>query len=51
MDGSSLKPIPIDQLVSLVGMEVGHSPWRQVTQEPDMVAATIRRTIEALQAA
>ena len=25
--------------------------WRQVTQEPDMVAATIRRTIEALQAA
>ena len=32
MDGSSLKPIPIDQLVSLVGMEVGLSPWRQVTQ-------------------
>lgn len=25
--------------------------WRQVTDEPDMVAATIRRTLEALQAA
>jgi very-short-patch-repair endonuclease len=25
--------------------------WRQVTEEPEMVAATIRRTIEALQAA
>ena len=25
--------------------------WRQVTREPDMVAAAIRRTLEALQAA
>ena len=33
------------------GWHVLRFTWRQVTREPDMVAATIRRTIEALEAA
>lgn len=33
------------------GWHVLRFTWRQVTEEPEMVAATVRRTIEALQAA
>ena len=32
MDESTLTPISIDHLVASVGMEVGLSPWREVTQ-------------------
>jgi very-short-patch-repair endonuclease len=33
------------------GWHVLRFTWRQVTDEPEMVAAAIRRTLEALQAA
>lgn len=33
MDKNALQPITIDRLVASVGLEVGVSPWRLVTQE------------------